>query len=130
MAADTSDTRQITIIYDGACPVCNAYVRFTRLREALKVTMIDARQAPDMVHELAQYGMDLEEGMVVFFGGRRFHGADAMHLLATLTTRSGLWNRMNLWLFDNPKTADMFYPVLKQGRRALLWLLRRPPLST
>ena len=125
-----SDTREITIVYDGGCPVCNAYVRYTRLREALKVKLIDARQDPELVRELAQYGMNLDEGMVVFFGGRRFHGADAMHILSTLTTRSGAWNRMNLWLFGNPRTAAVFYPLLKQGRRTLLWVLRRPPLST
>jgi predicted DCC family thiol-disulfide oxidoreductase YuxK len=129
MESDKTDAREITIIYDGSCPVCDAYVRYTRLREALDIKLIDARQEPGMLRELAQYGLDLEEGMVVFFGGRRFHGADAMHLLATLTTRSGTWNRLNRWLFSNPRHSALFYPALKQGRRILLWLLRRPPLQ-
>lgn len=121
---------EITIIYDGICPVCNAYVRYTRLQNSLSIVLVDARQKVEVLSELKLRGLDLEEGMVVIFGGRYFHGADAMHLLASLTTRSGIVNQISYALFSNPKYSAIFYPILKQARSILLWLLRRPPLQT
>lgn len=122
--------RSLNIIYDGQCPFCSAYVRRARLQELADVTLTNARDVPALVAELAREGIDLDTGMVIMFDGTRYHGAAAMHVLASLTTPVGIWNRMNAWLFGSTRRALIVYPWLRRGRGAVLWLLRRPRLNT
>lgn len=121
--------RSLTIIYDGQCPFCSAYVRHARLQEQAEVTLVNAREVPELVAGLAREGIDLDTGMVVTLDGARYHGAAAMHVLASLTTPVGVWNRMNAWLFGSTRRAHIVYPWLRHGRGAVLWLLRRPRLN-
>jgi len=126
----TIDQKQtITIIYDGDCPVCKVYIRYARLQKNLSPILINARQAPDFVNKLEQEGIDIDEGMVVIFSSRYYHGADAIHLLSSFTTRSGLVNRLNILLFRNSVYANFFYPILLKGRSILLCLLNRKPIN-
>ena len=119
----------LNIIYDGQCPFCSAYVRHARLREQADVTLTNAREVPALVAELARKGIDLDTGMVVTLDDARYHGAAAMHVLASLTTPVGVWNRMNAWLFGSTRRARILYPWLRCGRGAVLWLLHRPRLN-
>ena len=116
----------LDIVYDGECPFCSSYVRMVRLRAALgPVRLIDARSDDPLVARLAGAGVDLDRGMVVRSGGRIVHGDEAMHLLALMTTRSGVFNRAMRLLFSSPAVARRIYPVLVAGRNATLRLLRR-----
>ena len=121
--------RSLTIIYDGQCPFCSAYVRLARLQQQADVTLTNAREVPALVAGLAREGIDLDTGMVVMLNGARYHGAEAMHVLASLTTPVGICNRMNAWLFGSTRRARIIYPWLRRGRGAVLWLLRRPRLN-
>jgi len=92
----------ITIIYDGDCPVCNAYIRYTRLQPYLSPELINARTNSDIIGNLEYRGLEINKGMVVIFSDRYYHGAEAMHLLSTLTTKYGFVNRINIFFFLNP----------------------------
>jgi predicted DCC family thiol-disulfide oxidoreductase YuxK len=129
MADNAPMRRSLNIIYDGQCPFCSAYVRRARLQAQADVTLTNAREVPALVAELAREGIDLDTGMVVTLDGARYHGAAAMHVLASLTTPVGVWNRMNAWLFGSTRRARIVYPWLRRGRGAVLWLLRRPRLN-
>ena len=120
------DPKRVVIIYDGQCPFCSAYVQFTRLREAVgPVVLIDARQGSLMVDEAVEAGLDLDEGMVLKYGGRLYHGADCLNMLSLLSSRSGLFNRFMAFAFARPKIAHLAYPLLRAGRNATLRLLGR-----
>lgn len=121
-------TMESWIAYDGQCPFCQAYVRLTRLRESGAFSLIDARGAHPALEEVRRAGLDLNEGMVVKHGGRLYHGADAMHLLSLLSTRSGVFNRVMALLFGRPRLARLLYPVLRAGRNLTLRLLGRQPI--
>jgi predicted DCC family thiol-disulfide oxidoreductase YuxK len=109
------------IVYDGECVFCQNYVRFFRLREAIgPVELLDARSGDPRVEALWRQGYDLDEGMVFAHRGRVFHGAEAVQVLASLSSRSGLFNRLNAAIFRSPAVAGMLYPALKLGRRATL----------
>ncbi|MEZ0497948.1 DCC1-like thiol-disulfide oxidoreductase family protein [Sphingomonas sp. IW22] len=109
------------IVYDGECVFCQNYVRFFRLREAIgPVELLDARSGDPRVEALWRQGYDLDEGMVFAHRGRVFHGAEAVQVLASLSSRSGLFNRLNAAIFRSPAVARMLYPALKLGRRATL----------
>lgn len=117
------------IIYDGGCPVCRAYVRFSEFENDRPLKYVDARQFPDLVRQLSNQGIDLDEGLVVATDDALHHGADAMHLLAGLTRRRGIWNRAMVRLFGTRRSSHLLYPVFRAGRNLLLRLLRRPPLN-
>ena len=119
------------VIYDGDCPICTSYVNYLRLKDVVStVELIDARRAPEEVERLQQLGVSLDDGIVVEFGSARYHGAEAMHQLTLMTTRSGLVNRIMHWMFSSRKRARYAYPVLRSGRNFVLWLLKRPRITS
>lgn len=114
----------IWLVYDGECPVCRHYVQHVRLQQvAGRLHLVDARDPSPLRDEVTAAGLDLDEGIVLKIGDQLFHGSDAAHRLSLLTTGSGLFNRVNAWLFQSPRTARLVYPVLRTGRNALLRLL-------
>jgi predicted DCC family thiol-disulfide oxidoreductase YuxK len=123
-------TPDLTIIYDGDCPFCAAYVRMTRLRAAAgRVALVNARDGGPVVDEARVEGLDLDAGMVVKAGGRLYHGDAAMTLLAGLTTPSGAFNRVTAWAFRSPSRARLIYPPMVAGRNLTLRILGRRKLS-
>lgn len=130
LLADLLARDGVAIIYDGECPFCSAYVRMLRLRESAgRVEMIDARQAPALVGELAGRNLQVDREMVVLYGGRIHAGGDAVHTLALLTSPSGALNRLVAGLLKNPRRARWLYPYLRGARNLALRLLGRPPIG-
>ena len=130
MTGETGSAEGLTIIYDGDCPLCSAYVTQLRLKEtAGSLRLEDARQHPEWVQSLREQGYHLDDGMVVIAGDRVYHGADAIHVLALMSSRSGWMNRLNYRVFRSRNLSAALYPALVTGRRVLLWLLGRAPLS-
>ncbi|MGB0498379.1 MAG: DCC1-like thiol-disulfide oxidoreductase family protein [Rubricella sp.] len=126
METGTNEKRGLNIVYDGECPFCSAYVRMVRLREAAgPVTLIDARSGHPLVERIVAAGLDLDKGMVVEADGRLHHGDEAMTMLALMTTRSGLFNRLVRLGFAGPRRARWLYPPLVAGRNLTLRLLGR-----
>lgn len=112
---------QALIIYDGDCIFCSNYVQFVRLRDAIgKVDLVDARSGDPRVIEYQRLGYDLNQGMLFANNGVVYHGADAVHVLASLSTPCSGFNRMNRFIFQNKVLARVLYPVLKLGRQAVL----------
>jgi len=114
----------VTLIYDGQCPVCSAYSDAAD-SGAAGLKRIDARSSDPEVQRAIAAGFDLDEGMVVSYKGQLYHGAEAMHQMAMLAPRAGLTNRLNRLMFGNLTVARALYPSLRTGRNALLRLLGR-----
>jgi hypothetical protein len=121
--------RGLTLVYDGDCPVCSAYVTRIRLRQAVgRLVLVDARQEPELVTRLERLGYRLDDGLLLNLDDQYYHGAAAVQVLALMSSRSDWFNRLNYHLFRSSITAAIVYPPLVAGRRALLWLLGRTPL--
>jgi predicted DCC family thiol-disulfide oxidoreductase YuxK len=117
------------IVYDGECPFCSSYVRLLRLRESIgPVALVNARDEAPAVEEARSHGLDLDEGMAMKYQGRWYHGDDCIHMLALLSSRSGLANRLMAWLFRSPARAHILYPWMRAGRNITLKLLGRQPI--
>lgn len=122
---------RVEIIYDGQCPVCDAYFRYQRLRESgIPVELVDARARPELVREFAARGIDLDRDFVLRVGEVEYVGGDAMFVLASLGARTNLSRRVSFHLFRSRLLARALYPVLRAGRRALLFALGRGPIRT
>jgi predicted DCC family thiol-disulfide oxidoreductase YuxK len=120
-------TQPVTVFYDGQCPFCSAYVRLVRLRAAAgEVRLVDARSGAPELAEAA--GFDLNHGMLVTAGAGRFYGADAVHWLALMSTRSGPFNRVAYAIFRHHRLTRLLYPGMRAVRNLTLRVLGRPPL--
>ena len=117
----------VTVLYDGECHFCSAYVRMVKLREAVgEVRLVDARVANDpIVQEVTSRGFDLNEGMALLIGERIYYGSDCLHVLALLTSGGSFLNRLNARLFRSRSLARYAYPILRAGRNLTLRLLGR-----
>jgi predicted DCC family thiol-disulfide oxidoreductase YuxK len=122
---------EVALIYDGECPVCTIYSQAVDVDQEVApgVQRVDARAGGELVARAVAAGLDLDEGMVVAYGGEFYHGADALHLMSTLAPRTGLRNRLNRLLFGSRSVARAIYPALRAGRNTLLRLLGRSKIG-
>lgn len=124
--SEESNAANLSIIYDGDCPFCSAYVKMTRLKQAAgKVELINARDGGPLVEEAQTRGLDLNEGMAMKWGDNWYHGDEVIHQLALMTSRSGLFNKLMAATFRSPARAKFLYPFLRAGRNTALLLLGR-----
>lgn len=122
---ESQAARGVTVVYDGECPFCSRYVAMLRLRDAFgAVSLVDARGDEGAARE-ARALFDLDEGMAARIGGRWYHGAECMNVLALASGPSTLLNRLSASVFSSPRRAAVLYPFLRTGRNAVLMLLGR-----
>jgi predicted DCC family thiol-disulfide oxidoreductase YuxK len=118
------------IVYDDECPFCSAYVRLFRLREAIgQVKLIAARERPDLVEAFREAGVSLNDGTAVIHRGEIYWGDKAINWLALMSSSSGIFNRLNGWIFASPRLSRLLYPVLRTGRNLTLAALGRSRLG-
>lgn len=121
---------EILLVYDKQCPVCDNYCRMARIRESVgDLKLVDARESSAVMDEITARGLDIDQGMVLKMGDRLYYGSDAIHALALISSRSGIFNRFNYWMFKSRALSRLFYPVLRFFRNLLLKLLRRTTIN-
>lgn len=116
----------VYFVYDGDCPICTTAARALRIREAVgNLHLINARDGADqpLVREVTERGYDLDQGMVIKFGGQYYHGADALGIMAMLGSEVGWFNRINALLFQYPRVARLLYPAMRGTRNTLIRIL-------
>jgi hypothetical protein len=67
--------------------------------------------------------------MVVKMKGQLYYGADAMQTLALMSSRTGIFNRLNYWVFRSAIVSGLLYPLLKVCRNLLLKSLGRTKIN-
>jgi predicted DCC family thiol-disulfide oxidoreductase YuxK len=121
---------RILLVYDRECPACNAYCQVVRIRESVgDLSIVDARENSWVMDEITSQGHDIDQGMVLKMGGQLYYGADAMHALALIGSRSGIFNRLNYWMSKSKTASVILYPVLRFFRNLLLKLLRKTKIN-
>ena len=119
-----TEREPIWLVYDGECPVCKTYCKYIRIREAVgNLQLVDARQPSAIMDEITAAGLDIDQGMVLKFERVIYYGADAIHMLTLLSSPSGLFNRVNYYLFSSKLGAKILYPLGKALRSLILTLL-------
>jgi predicted DCC family thiol-disulfide oxidoreductase YuxK len=114
----------VWLVYDGECPVCKTYCTYIRIRQATgQLHLIDARQPSELMDEITAAGLDIDQGMVLKMAGQLFYGPDAIHMLTLLSTPSGLFNRLNYYLFSTRLGSRILYPLGKALRNLVLKVL-------
>jgi len=121
---------EILLVYDRECPACNAYCQVVNIRESVgDLRMLDARENSEVMEEITSKGLDIDQGMVLKMGGQLYYGADAIHALALIGSRSGIFNRMNYWVFKSKTASSVSYPILRFCRNLLLRILGKTKIN-
>src|SRR5690606_17243186 len=129
-AALVSDDGEVLLVYDKQCPACDLYCNLVRIRESVgRLVLVDARDGGPIMEEITAAGLDIDQGMVVKVGGELYYGADAIHVLSLMSTRSGLFNRLTYAAFRSRSMSGVLYPVLRTFRNLLLKLLGKTKIN-
>lgn len=121
---------EILLIYDKDCPACDNYCQVVRIQESIgELKIINARENSEVLKEISQLGLDIDQGMVLKMGGVIYYGADAIHALALISSRSGVFNKLNYWLFKSRRVSAVLYPVLRFLRNLLLKVLGKTKIN-
>lgn len=124
------ESQDILLIYDKECPACSYYCNLARIRESVgKLVLVNARDGGPVMDEITAAGLDIDQGMVLKVGDKLYYGADAIHTLSLLGTRSGVFNRLAYLLFRSGTLSAVIYPVLRSCRNLLLKILRRSKVN-
>lgn len=121
----------VWFVYDGDCPVCRMSAHALRIRQSVgELHLVNARTDLDhpVLQEVNRQGLDLDQGMVLKFGERLYHGDDALVMTALLGGEQGWKNRINAMLFRHKWLARFSYPLMRGTRRLLLLVLGVPKL--
>ena len=123
-------TKQVVLVYDKECPACDNYCRLVRIREDIgDLVLVDAREPGPILDEITALGWDIDQGMVLKLEQQLYYGSDAIHMLSLLGTRSGVFNRLNYWLFKSKRLSHLLYPILRALRNLLLKLLGKTKIN-
>jgi len=123
-------SHEILLVYDKECPLCNAYCRMARIRAAVgELRLVDARDPSAVLDEITAKGWDIDQGMVLKVEDTLYYGADAIHVLSLMSSRSGIFNRLTYLVFRSAAVSRVIYPVLRSGRNLLLMLLRKTKIN-
>lgn len=99
--------REILVVYDAEWPICDFYCRLVRVRVSVgMLKLIDARESTAVMEKITRAGLDIDQGMVLKIGNELYYGSSAIHALALISSPSGLFNRLNYWVFRSRLFPD------------------------
>src|SRR5690349_6232109 len=97
---DNHANESLYLIYDGDCILCANSARVVKIKQNIgKLELINARTPHPMVQLAIKQGYDLNEGILIWYQGSYYYGADAMHFLALISSSSDFFNKLNHFLF-------------------------------
>ncbi len=121
---------EILLVYDKECPACNNYCQLVRIREDVgDLKIVNARENSEVRDEITKMGLDIDQGMVLKMGGQIYYGADAIHAIALISSKSGIFNRANYWIFKSKSLSAILYPILRTCRNLLLKILGKSKIN-
>jgi len=122
--------RDILLVYDKECPVCDVYCRLVRLGGSSgTLRLVNARDASAVMDEITAQGLDIDQGMVLKVGKVLHYGSDAIHELSLMSSPSGAFNRLNYWMFRSRRLSRILYPGLRFFRSLLLKALHKTKIN-
>jgi predicted DCC family thiol-disulfide oxidoreductase YuxK len=125
-----SEKGKILLVYDKECPACDNYCQLVRIRRDIgELVLVNARHQSEVIKEITEMGWDIDQGMVLKLGEELYYGSDAIHALALIGSRSGIFNRINYWAFKSKTISKWIYPILRFFRNLLLKILGRTKIN-
>ena len=130
ITSKTNIKDEIILVFDKECPVCSYYCRMVRIKESVgELKLLNARETSAVIDEITEKGLDIDQGMVLKMGTQYYDGPDAVHALALISSRLGLFNRFNYWIFRSKILSALLYPTLRFFRNLLLKILLKTKIN-
>lgn len=127
----TASTDQGTsVVFDGQCPFCRAYVASLKDNDEDLLTKVDARCTPALVEQLATENIDINGGIVLLQGSRLYQGSEALTRLAKQHASPAWFASLPHRLLRYRRLSSLLYPMLRLLRNTYLRLARRPAIET
>ena len=121
---------EFLLVYDMQCPACDTYCQLVRVKGTVgDMKRVDARESSEIMNEITDGDLDIDQGMVVKHKGVLYYGSDAIHSLALMGRKEGIFNRLNHYIFRSKTRAYFLYPILRSGRNLLLKTLRKTKIN-
>jgi predicted DCC family thiol-disulfide oxidoreductase YuxK len=122
--------REILVVYDKDCPVCDAYCHAVRIPESVgELRLVNAREDTPVMAQISRAEFDVDQGMVVKADGFLYYDADAIHALARMSGPGGPLGGMNRWFFASKRRSKLLYPVFRLARNLLLKVLGKTKIN-
>lgn len=113
----------VSIVYDGACPLCRSAVYAMALRKEYgTLALVDARTMPEhrLCRTAEERGLDLDRGMLIELDGRLYYGAEVTLFLASYGDPGRLMTTLARVLRRSRVASELAYALLRGVRRVLL----------
>ncbi len=113
----------IWFIYDGECPLCRSAAMALRIKQQFgKLHLINARDQSDhpLMAEINAQGLDLDEGMVIYYGQKFYHGKTALQFMAKYGEATNSFTIFCKSLFWAKPIAALTYPWMRGTRNMLI----------
>ena len=124
------DREEILLVYDKECPACDTYCQLVQIQKSkYNFKIIDARERSEVMEEITAQEFDIDEGMILKMKGKFYYGSDAIHTLAMISKQSGIFNRLNCWIFRSKAVSSCLYPILRFCRNLLLKFLGKTRIN-
>jgi predicted DCC family thiol-disulfide oxidoreductase YuxK len=121
--SDLCAKQGVWLIYDGECPMCGSVADALRIKQQYgELHLIDARVVVDdeLLRQIKARGYDLDEGVVIFYQNRFYHGTDAVKFMADHGSVRNIFNIFCKGLFWSEHIIRLTYPWLRGIRNNLL----------
>jgi predicted DCC family thiol-disulfide oxidoreductase YuxK len=116
---------ELTLYYDGQCPICRSYRDYVAVRRTVDLELRDARQHGAEIAALADEGHDINQGMILVTPDAVLHGADAIVAVRAYTRGRGFGDAVVRTVLKAPWLVRMMYPFARGVRHLLLGALGR-----
>lgn len=112
--------------------MCKFAAQAYRIKSAVgEIILLNAReeQTHPILVEATNLKINLDEAMAIKYAGKFYCGADAMNIMALLSSRQNWFNQLNANLLRHKWLAQICYPLLRAGRNMLLFIRGKAPIG-
>lgn len=115
----------LVLIYDGECPFCSQYVKISKIKKTVgNLCLLNARENLELVNKLRIHEVSIDRGIVAYYAGYLYQGAESMILVSRLSSGEQIVNRSIAAIFKNERLTRTLYPLLLFGRNLVLKIKR------
>jgi predicted DCC family thiol-disulfide oxidoreductase YuxK len=123
MQINNPNLTPLYVIYDGECYFCNHTAKALKIKKAVgELVLLNARESHELIDEAVRRGLDVNEGIVVYYHHAFYHGKEAINFLNKLADQSTVTSKLTHLIYKNKVMTFLGYPLLKSLRNVTLAL--------
>lgn len=117
-----SKKHSLKILYDRACPFCNKFATYLKLKNAFKsIELIDVRSldSKELRAIFKTYNLNINDGFILIYKDMAYQGVQALIFLENLNKNK--LSKAKIFFYKSLAFRCVIYPFLKLLRKILLF---------